>query len=119
MVLLLAGSSYILITNKNNFSRITLVNPEFTERITIDFQLKLSNQKTEVDLPFLCICEIKTDRKISLSGFFGILKQQRIYPEKISKYVLGIVYLEKGVKKNRFKKKLLTLKKIENEHITT
>lgn len=97
----------------NNFSRITLVHKTKKERITIDQKLNYEYSEQKVDLDFLAIAEVKREGFVS-SDFIDILKKHRIYPQSMSKYCVGTLLLNKHLKYNRFKEKLLTLKKIAN-----
>ncbi|MBN2668862.1 MAG: polyphosphate polymerase domain-containing protein [Bacteroidales bacterium] len=97
----------------NNFSRITLVHNQAKERVTIDLNLNFQNSETSYDLPFLAIAEVKREG-LSASDFIKILKENRIYSQSISKYSIGALLLNKHLKHNRFKNKLISLIKIAN-----
>ncbi len=84
----------------NKFSRITLVNFKYTERVTIDTGLSFWNKAKAVDVPNLCIVEIKQPRVNRSSPIFKQLKAMRYYPKRISKYCLGVSMLYDHVKKN-------------------
>jgi len=103
----------------NKFTRITLANVEKNERATIDFDLSFTKNGEEIGLPYLVICEVKTNKKFSNSTLYKVLKTQRIYPTRISKYVVGNILFDQKLKKNRFKEKMILLKKIENEYYTS
>ncbi len=110
----------------NSFRRTTLVNKQFNERITIDFDLSFQNyEKTKsLDAPSLCIIEIKQNKR----GFSPIglaLRDMRIRKTGISKYCLGISTLFDEVKSNRYRAKVRQIEKrtkdrliinIENEN---
>ncbi len=97
-----------------DFSRITLVNNELSERITTDIYLKFEANNKIVEMPFLVISEVKRDRHAGSSVYIRLLKQSNISPSNVSKYAIGTVLLQPASKYNRFKEKLLILKKIEN-----
>jgi VTC domain len=103
----------------NKFTRISLASPENTERVTIDFNLSFKKEDKEISLPYLIICEVKTNKKYSKSILYKLLKSEHIQPTRISKYVVGNILLDEKIKMNRFKKKMLILKKIENEYNAT
>lgn len=103
----------------NAFTRITLASRKRDERVTIDFDLSFTRNEKEVSLPYLVICEIKTNRKYSKSVLYKLLKQKHFKPTRISKYVVGNILFDKKLKKNRFKEKMRILKKIENEYAIT
>ena len=95
----------------NSFSRITLVHKVDSERITIDINLGYKLDNNEAKLPFLTIAEVKREG-YNKSDFITLLKENRIYTQSMSKYSIGVLLLNKKLKYNNFKEKLLTLKKI-------
>ena len=98
----------------NNFERVTLVNILGKERVTIDFNLKFKSDilDTKSKISNLVIIEIKREKGNNKSPLFSILKQKKIRPTSFSKYAIGSCLLDKEIKYNRFKKKLLLFKKI-------
>ncbi len=100
---------------ENKFERITLVNYEKTERLTIDMNVRLINlvTKREACIPRLVIIELKQDG-LCKSFFRDVLMELRIKPKKISKYCLGTVLTNSNVKINRFKPKLRYIEKLCN-----
>lgn len=84
----------------NKFRRITLVNFKYKERVTIDTGLSFWNSKHAVDIPNLCIVEIKQPRVNRFSPIFKTLKSMKYYPKRISKYCLGVSMIYDNVKKN-------------------
>lgn len=94
------------------FTRITLVNKEYTERLTIDFDLRYCDMQSgrEGGVAEMVILELKQDGRRT-SQIKRILEQMRIRPLKVSKYCLGTVLTVKGVKDNRFKAKLRDIEK--------
>ena len=99
---------------RNRFNRITLVHKTVKERITIDTGLQISGKNKEYKLPFLTIAEVKHSRSSSRSDFIDLLLDQRIFPQGLSKYLLGVVLTYPGIKYNRYKPKLLILKQISH-----
>lgn len=97
----------------NNFNRITLVNKSAPERITIDFNLAFSNEKTEKPMDKMIIAEVKQERVNLHSPFIQILKSFGIRQTSLSKYCIGSLYCYPGLKYNNFKSKLLTIQKIK------
>jgi len=97
------------------FSRLTLVNEQFRQRITIDLNISFESKSEIKELPFLIICEVKQDRNVGQNFFDSILKSHRIYPQNMSKYGIGTALLNPDIKQNRFKEKILTLNKIRND----
>lgn len=92
---------------ENSFQRITLVNAQKTERITIDGNIYFKNHYTgkEFDISDLVIIEVKQDGNHN-SDFKSLLLEHRIYRKRISKYCLGTILTNPSVKYNRFKPKL-------------
>lgn len=100
-------------TVMSSFDRITLVNYERTERITIDANLNFSNCRTGVntDSKELVIVELKQDGKAT-SLLKEKLAEYRIFPGGMSKYCLGCVLTDKDTKQNRFKQKIRYINKL-------
>lgn len=90
----------------NEFYRITLVNKEKTERITMDFDLRFKNVRTgySYHLPQIVVIEIKQDGNLP-SQMQQLLLEARIPRKSFSKYCMGIVLTDPDVKQNRFKPK--------------
>lgn len=105
-------------TLQTSFHRITLVNIFNEERITIDFNLSLSTNEKSISLPGLGIAEVKKSNPHQISPFEKTLSQQSINPANFSKYCMGLTLLNENVKHNNFKRKVIILKKIENEFAT-
>jgi hypothetical protein len=99
-----------------NCKRITLVNKELTERVTIDFDLSYLLNHKEYPYPEMVIIEIKQD-KTRKSDFLRILKQQHLRKMSLSKYSFGIANYIEGIKKNNFKNQIHYVNKISNEVI--
>jgi hypothetical protein len=97
----------------NSFKRITLVNNEQTERVTIDFDLLFHNYLTGEDKPVenLLILEIKQDGT-EYSHLKELLNQMRIKPQSFSKYCMGTVLTNPYIKYNRFKRKWSLINKL-------
>ncbi len=95
------------------FERITLVNNNKSERITIDTNLSFHNCRTGLskNLPELMIIELKQDGKVA-SKLKDFLAESRIPAIGISKYCLGTILTDPFVKSNRFKPKLRYIQKI-------
>ena len=100
----------------NKFSRLTLVQKEMNERITIDLNLQFIKDSKVHKLPFLVIAEVKRSRFSGYSDFINLLNEERIKPTGMSKYCLGMILLDKNLKYNRFKRKLLTLNKMSHDY---
>ena len=99
----------------NSFHRMTLVNKTKNERLTLDFDLTFKwNDKTQ-NFNNLIIAELKQENVNRNSVFYQLMKSRYIRPYRLSKYCIGSIELYgDSLKFNRFKKKLLQLKKINN-----
>ena len=92
---------------ENNFSRITLVNRQKTERLTIDVDLHFHNIDSDKvsDLHDIAVIELKRDG-LSPSPVLQMLRQLRIHPHGFSKYCMGQTLTSDSLRINRFKEKL-------------
>ena len=97
----------------NHFSRITLVNKGKTERLTIDSSLSFHNLQSNksMDMGDLVIIELKRDGLVS-SPLLDMLRQLRIHPHGFSKYCMGSALTNPQLPTNRFKRKLIEVRKI-------
>jgi hypothetical protein len=97
---------------ENNFNRITLVNRAMTERVTIDTNLRFHNFVTDeyCDLPDVVVIELKRDGN-SASQLLGYLRDLRVTQGSFSKYCMGMALTDPTLKNNRFKPRLLNLRK--------
>lgn len=103
---------------QNHFERITLVNMGKTERLTIDFNVRFHNYETSLDRDTgnIVIIELKRDGNV-YSPVLDILRQLRIKPLGFSKYCIGSVLTNKGLKQNRFKLRLVKLSKLAGQKL--
>ena len=99
----------------NHFSRITLVNKEKTERLTIDSQLHFHNLVSDIqyDMGPLVIIELKRNG-LCYSPILEMLRQLSIHPHGFSKYFMGSALTNPRLPVNRFKCKLMEINKIMN-----
>ena len=96
------------------FDRITLVNYDMTERLTIDCNLRFENLRSgnTASMAPLAVMELKQDGRAH-SLLKDVLFELRIRPFKVSKYCIGTCLTQPEVKQNRFKKKLRRLEKLK------
>jgi len=96
------------------FRRITLVNPERTERSTIDLDLSFCNVRkgTAADMAGLAVIEVKQDGAYP-SVFRDILLECRVKPVRISKYCIGTALTDSSVRSGRFKEKMMIINKMK------
>ena len=102
------------LTTKLNirFSRITMADNNFNERLTIDTNLSAKNGSCSKIFDKLVISEIKQKKYNPKSDFVQILRDLRIPEMRFSKYCMGMLHVNKEIKYNRFKPKLLQINKI-------
>ena len=96
-----------------NYSRITFVNNNSPERVTIDLDLTFKNDEHAKTIHNLVIAEVKQDKAI-ISTFIKLMKKNHVREGSLSKYCYGIVTLFEKIKHNNFKPNLILLKKILN-----
>lgn len=96
----------------NSFARLTLVDLELPERITVDLNLKFRNTETNIDWGNIVIVEVKQEKQNRHSPFMKELKKRLIRQESVSKYALGAAMLFPHLKSNAFKSKLIKIKKL-------
>ena len=115
----LSADKNLVPTMWNSFQRITLVSKTAIERITFDFNILFEKDGVKKTFNQLVIAELKQEDLNRNSSFYQLMKNRLIRPYRLSKYCLGSVeiYGEEKLKFNRFKKKLLYLKKINHDAI--
>lgn len=115
----LQANKNLVPTMWNSFQRITFVSKTENERLTLDFNILFEKDGVKKSFKQLVIAELKQEDLNRNSVFYQLMKEQRIRPYRLSKYCLGSVeiYGEEKLKFNRFKKKLLYLKKINHDAI--
>lgn len=101
----------------NVYKRITLVSRDKKERLTLDLDLKFSWEDENKEFEDIVIAELKQERLNRTSPFYQLMRKNGIRPYRLSKYCIGTLELhtKKKLKYNRFKKKLLKLKGIQND----
>ena len=104
---------------ENRFNRITLVNKEKNERVTIDTSLEFHNFSTGLNLklPELVIIEWKHDALSSKSHLRPLLRKLRIQENGFSKYIMGMALTDFSLPQNRLKKKIRFLDNLINGRI--
>lgn len=95
----------------STFKRITLVDNNFTERVTIDTSLGFKNPENEVTLDNLVIIEVKQSKSNKPALITEVLAAHKIRQQGFSKYCIGRALIEENLKKNSFKPLLIKLKK--------
>lgn len=99
---------------ENHFYRITLVDKDMTERITIDTDLEFHNLLTgkKISLDNIGIIEWKRDGRASKSELDKLLNRLRIHQSGFSKYCVGMAVTNPNLRQNRMKNKLRFISKI-------
>lgn len=95
----------------NHFERITLVNKNFGERCTLDFRLTFASLNKQFDLPNMVILEVKADGSPAGSPLVKALREMRIKSSGFSKYCIGKMLTDAGIKQNAFKPKIRQIEK--------
>lgn len=95
------------------FRRITLVNPEKTERLTIDMSLEFENfgNGRKVSISPAVIIELKQDG-LADSRIRHILNELRVKPVRVSKYCIGTALTDPSALPGRFMAKIRYIEKI-------
>lgn len=101
-----------------NFSRMTLVSKELTERVTIDLDLNFKFNGDAKKLDNTVIIELKRDGNSRSSNLVDALNHFRIFPQGFSKYCIGRALVENNLKRNNFKERIIKINKINNGNIT-
>lgn len=95
-----------------SYQRVTLMNPQNHERLTIDLQVNFQSLLTgeTVQLNDVAILELKRQSKPKASQFSRWIKQHHVQTMQFSKYCMGSLLTHgERLKNNRFK---LTLKQL-------
>lgn len=100
---------------RTSFRRITLVNKQKTERLTIDLSVEWDNIATGRSKCYkdLVIIELKRDGNVP-SPMQRVMLDERVRPLKISKYCIGTALTTPDVKRNRFKAKIRKIERLLN-----
>jgi hypothetical protein len=96
----------------NSFDRITLVNTKETERLTLDLNLTFEWEDKRRPFEHIVVAELKQENVNRKSLFYSIMKAHTVRPNSISKYCVGGISLNPGLKANNFKDKLLLIDKL-------
>jgi hypothetical protein len=82
----------------NEFMRITLVNEERHERVTIDLLIHFKNENRTKDLDEIVIAELKQEHHFHDSGFKKLMLNERIFSASFSKYCMGTLLTHPEIK---------------------
>ncbi len=98
---------------ENGFYRITLVNRDKTERLTIDTMIRFRNLLTGKYslLDKIAVIELKRAGEC-FSPVAALLRELHVRPVGFSKYCIGTLLTDREIKYNRFKAKLRWIGKV-------
>ena len=94
-----------------NYYRITFVNRNSPERVTIDLELTFKNNGAQRTMNNLVIAETKQDKSVR-SEFVKLMKDLHIREGSISKYCFAATSLFKELKNNNFRPQLKQFEKL-------
>jgi hypothetical protein len=109
------SSKDLVASATNYFNRITLVSRSDSERVTMDFNLKLERKGVIADLDNLVITEIKRSKDEPVTIIESKLRELKIKESSFSKYCTAVAMTEDRIKNNNFKTKIREFKKVNNE----
>lgn len=96
----------------NQFRRLTLVDTDRSERVTIDWDISSRIGHIDQGHPNLVIIEVKQKGPDRHAPIMTVLKSIGARPCRVSKYCLGVACLCRHLKANRFKARLLRINAI-------
>lgn len=97
------------------YRRLTLINPDLTERMTLDFDLGFDNGIRQYHYPNLVIAEVKQERSVQ-SVFTQLMQQFAIRRGKLSKYCWSVLTLNPELRRGNLKPMLIQLNKVLQHH---
>ncbi len=107
------ASSDLLPSMEVRYERITLLDTNSGDRITIDSSLETEGNGNKKKFNNLCILELKQSRINRSSLVFEAMRKVNVRARRISKYCLGVTHCY-DVKNNLFRAKLKQIEHIEN-----
>jgi hypothetical protein len=96
----------------NNFVRVTFVDINQTERLTVDWNISFSTQTSDTQVPNLIIAEVKQQGYGRRSHFLRQLHMIRAEELSFSKYCIGTALHYPHLKQNNFKPIFLRMHKL-------
>jgi hypothetical protein len=98
----------------NNFTRITLVNNNLEDRLTVDTDVRFSFNSHQAVLADTVIAELKQDGAGIRPFLRDLFRGSGVLPIPVSKYVMGCMLLDPRLKYNNFKSKIQLLNKFRH-----
>jgi hypothetical protein len=99
----------------NTFERITLVNNELKERLTLDLGLNFTWDGKQYGYNDIVIAELKQEMSDRMSPSYATFKNHAIRENRMSKYCIGMGLIYRDLKINNFKKKYILLNKLQEQ----
>jgi hypothetical protein len=96
---------------RSSFNRFTLVDHQFSERVTVDLYPGFKNREKTIVLENLVIIEVKQSKTAHPALITRALQANKVFSQGFSKYCIGRSLLEDNIKKNNFKPLLLKIRK--------
>ncbi|MGM0462711.1 MAG: polyphosphate polymerase domain-containing protein [Fibrobacterota bacterium] len=96
------------------YDRLTCVSPDYSERITVDFNLSYHCQNRNRQYSGIVLLEVKKESASRYSYIKEILRNMRIFPHGFSKYCIGIASVYPDIRLNTLKHKLRIIEDITN-----
>lgn len=96
----------------NGFTRMTFVNKNLTDRLTIDTGVTFSFDNRNADLHHMVILELKQEGATVTPFMRDAFHRAGMLPVSISKYAIGTALLFPELKQNNFKHKLHFIHKL-------
>ncbi|MCO6501254.1 MAG: polyphosphate polymerase domain-containing protein [Vicingus serpentipes] len=98
----------------NSFTRLTLVHKTKKERLTIDINMEFTHfsSKENKVLKNIVVAEVKQEKASGGSDFIQAIKKYHIRKSSMSKYCVGTALLNKNIKRNNFKERILKINKL-------
>ncbi len=100
---------------RTKYERITLYTEDFSEKVTIDINLSFEKDEKSISIKNIMVIELKQDRLNRSVVLKNALKHRGVHQTSFSKYCMANVMLNPNLRKNRFKKHILLIKKIQKE----
>ncbi len=101
-----------------DYQRILLVKKDFSERVTIDIDIRFAGEERGVRIDDLAICEFKQETFDRRSPAMVAMQRR---PQMFSKYCMGLASCNPMLRRNRFKKvfRQLAALDVTNQHLET
>ncbi len=80
----------------------------------MDLRFKSFSDNTEKNIPHIIIAEVKQEKASGNSDFIKAIKKHHIRKSGMSKYCVGMALLNKNIKQNNFKERILKINKLKN-----